>query len=26
VGALEQLVIGSHRPTGFKSFLDGAAK
>jgi hypothetical protein len=25
VGALEQLIIGSHRPSGFKSFLDGAA-
>jgi hypothetical protein len=24
VGAFEQLVIGSHRPSGFKSFLDGA--
>jgi hypothetical protein len=24
IGALEQLVLGSHRPSGFKSFLDGA--
>ena len=24
-GVLEQLVIGPHRPSGFKSLLDGAA-